>query len=241
MSKENALHRLIFRSKLYNGTLQDKKIKSISKIQIKTFPGNIEIGNYIFQGKFLLSGHTIDIRNKLPWEILTPAEWKKDFHSFFWLHHLRATNSMAASRFSQTIIKKWINEYNNWNELTWNISLIAMRLESWIINYNFIIRDADKNFIDIFCNSIYRQTKHLLRWSSFNNNSIDKLQSGLSLYLSGILNNKKKLSQKSIRLINNQIEKNYRDKNLFDCSNVTEALTLLRILSLLKVINKYNT
>ena len=83
MSKENALHRLIFRSKLYNGTLQDKKIKSISKIQIKTFPGNIEIGNYIFQGKFLLSGHTIDIRNKLPWEILTPAEWKKDFHSFF--------------------------------------------------------------------------------------------------------------------------------------------------------------
>ena len=36
MSKENALHRLIFSSKIYNSTLKEKKIKSTSKIEIET-------------------------------------------------------------------------------------------------------------------------------------------------------------------------------------------------------------
>ena len=237
MSKENALHRLIFSSKIYNSTLKEKKIKSTSKIEIETYPGSIEIGNHIFQGKLTLSGHTIDLRDKLPWEIRATREWNKEFHSFFWLHHLRASNTIAASRFSQTIIKKWIMEFNNWNELTWHISLIAMRIESWVLNYNFIIKDADQKFIDIFFDSIQKQSKHLLRWNTLNNNNIDYLQTRLSLYLWGVLKNKKKFSQKAVKLINIQIEKNFKDKNLFDCSNATEALTLLRILSLLKIIN----
>ncbi len=238
MSKENALHRLLFSSKIYNSTLKEKKIKSTSKIEIETYPGSIEIGNHIFQGKLTLSGHTIDLRDKLPWEIRATREWNKEFHSFFWLHHLRASNTIAASRFSQTIIKKWIMEFNNWNELTWHISLIAMRVESWVLNYNFIIKDADQKFIDIFFDSIQKQSKHLLRWNTLNNNNIDYLQTRLSLYLWGVLKNKKKFSQKAVKLINIQIEKNFKDKNLFDCSNATEALTLLRILSLLKIINQ---
>ncbi len=237
MSKQNALHKLIFRSNLYNGTLQEKKTKSISKIQIKTFPGNIEIGNQIFQGKFLLSGYNIDLRNKLPWKMNTSNDWKKDFHSFFWLHHLRATNTISASKFSQTIIKKWIKEYNHWDEFTWKISLVSRRIESWILNYNFLIREAEQEFIDILYNSICRQSKHLLRWHSLNNNSTDQIQTGLSIFLYGTLSNKKKLSQKALKLINYQIARNKINKNLFDCSNASEVLVILRILSTLKIIN----
>ena len=186
MSKENALHRLIFRSTLYNNSLKEKKIRNVSEIKISTLPGNKEIGNKIFQGNFSLSGYNLDLRDKLPWQINAPKLWKKDFHSFFWLHHLRATDTFSASTFSQTILNRWINEYGQWDEFVWSIPLIALRLESWILNYDFIIFDAKEKFLNKFINSLFKQLKHFLIWNNLNDSSIDKIQIGLTLYLSGV-------------------------------------------------------
>ena len=237
MSKENALHRLIFRSKLYNNSLIENKIRNVSKININPFPGNKEIGNKIFKGNFLLSGHNLDLRGQLPWQTNAPKIWKRDFHSFFWLHHLRATDSLSASTYSQTIINRWIEEYGQWDEFVWNLPLIAKRLENWILNYDFIVLDAKEKFLNKFIHSFYKQLKHFLRWNNLNENSIDNIQSALTLYLSGVFIGKKKLSQKGVKLINNEIEKNDTNKNTFKCSNSSEILNILRVLYVLDEIN----
>ncbi len=237
MLEENAFHKLLFSSNLYNRSLKEHNKTTLSGINLNIQYGDKGIGNQIFQGKFTFSGYNFDLRDNIPWEQNSPKEWQNEFHSFFWINHLRATNSVAASKFTQMIINKWISEYSKWDEFSWNLLLIAKRLESWSINFNFISEAADTTFLNRFKNSFLRQSKHLLRWSNLYKNNIDRLQIGLTIFLIGVVTNKKKISTKGLKQVEIEIDKSYENKKLFNCSNSSQVLNVLRLLSFFNSIN----
>ncbi len=102
------------------------------------------------------------------------AAWMAEYHSFGWLHDLRAVDA-DASRVARMLLDAWIRRNGSWNSLSWRPDILSSRMCNWYCNAEFLSLDEDRALAGMFLDSLARQTRHLRRVSHFVDEDLDRL------------------------------------------------------------------
>jgi uncharacterized heparinase superfamily protein len=158
------LKNLGFASPLYRLTLGHSAPAALAAALPDPWPGDPELGNAIFQGRFHFAGHEVTAPNQPPWRLRAedPA-WMRELHEFGWLGHFRAVGGAAASQHARRLVRSWIDLCGEWEPLLWEPDVLGRRLVAWTGHAGFLLQGADPHFQQQFLDNLARQWRHLGR------------------------------------------------------------------------------
>lgn len=145
-----------FCKKIYFKTnFYKKSLVSITPKQFYFYPNTFLLSSITNNENF--SFNLSDIDPYTLW-IKQNSKEEESLHNFLWLNLINRKNDAVII---QKIIIQWINKNNTYKKTIWNSSITSKRIISWILNANIILNNADKNFKEIFFQSIIIQINHL--------------------------------------------------------------------------------
>jgi len=164
---QRAWHRLKrfgYASPLYRLTLGGRPPAALAPLSLAPWPGDPEIGNAMFQGRFRFAETEAAAPNQPPWRLHpeNPA-WSRDLHDFTWLRHFSAVGGQAAAQHARRLVRSWIDLCGDWEPVFWDVDVVARRLTAWVSHAEFLLEDADAYFRAQFLASLDRQLRHLGR------------------------------------------------------------------------------
>ncbi len=196
---------------------------------------------YFYPNPFLLSSMSVhknfsfDINEFDPYIFLKKRDSiseEKSTHNFIWLNLINRKNDGSAI---QKIITAWIYKNSRYKDIIWENSVVSLRIISWILNADIILKNTDNGFKNNFFLSIVSQTNHLKKNIKFENNQLKKLQSITAILLTGLVFREYK---DNYELGIKELEKliiNYFDEDGFPLSrNPDHALVFSKFLILIK-------
>ena len=89
---------------------------------------------------------------------ITEKDFKK-LHSFYWLFSIDLKSS---KKITQSIIKNWIINNQNYKPLNWEIDTLSKRVIAWISNSIITYEDSENNYKIKFNEIINKQVNHLI-------------------------------------------------------------------------------
>ena len=174
---------LKFCKKIYFKTnFYKKSLVSITPKQFYFYPNTFLLSSITNNENFSFNLSDID-----PYTLWIKQNSKKEeesLHNFLWLNLINRKNDAVII---QKIIIQWINKNNTYKKTIWNSSITSKRIISWILNANIILNNADKNFKEIFFQSIIIQINHLKKNFKFENSDSKKLEILTAILLSGLV------------------------------------------------------
>ena len=204
--------------KIYqNSNFYDKKISKI-------FNNNFEYkpSPYLFSSivKYQKKKYKIDdFALESIWQDNIKTKDYEKLNNFFWFFSLDLKSS---KKIVQSLIVKWINNNNRYNNKSWNFDLTSKRIISWLSNHQLTYEDGDKEYKIKFNHCIQKQANHLLSEIRNSNDFENKMVGCAAIILTGLAyqNNKNYLDgglnilKKIIKFsINNQGFPNSRNIN----------------------------
>ncbi|MDA9767813.1 heparinase II/III-family protein [Candidatus Pelagibacter sp.] len=204
--------------KIYqNSNFYDKKISKI-------FNNNFEYkpSPYLFSSivKYQKKKYKIDdFALESIWQDNIKTKDYEKLNNFFWFFSLDLKSSKKTV---QSLIIKWIDNNNKYNDKSWNFDLTSKRLISWLSNHQLTYEDSDKEYRIKFDHCIQKQANHLLSEIKNSNDFQNKMIGCAAIILTGLAyqNNKNYLDgglnilKKIIKFsINNQGFPNSRNIN----------------------------
>ena len=204
--------------KIYqNSNFYDKKISKI-------FNNNFEYkpSPYLFSSivKYQKKKYKIDdFALESIWQDNIKTKDYEKLNNFFWFFSLDLKSSKKTV---QSLIIKWIDNNNKYNDKSWNFDLTSKRLISWLSNHQLTYEDGDKEYRIKFDHCIQKQANHLLSEIKNSNDFQNKMIGCAAIILTGLAyqNNKNYLDgglnilKKIIKFsINNQGFPNSRNIN----------------------------
>lgn len=164
---QRAWHRLKrfgYASPLYRLVLSGRPPDALAPLPPDPWPGDPEIGNAMFQGRFRFAGTEATAPNQPPWRLHPEdADWSRELHGFTWLRHFSAVGGQAAAQHARRLVRSWIDLCGEWEPVFWDVDVLAHRLAAWIGHADFLLQDADAYFRQQFLASLDRQLRHLGR------------------------------------------------------------------------------
>jgi uncharacterized heparinase superfamily protein len=171
------LKKIYFTTDYYNKTLKTK-----SPQQLYFYPNPYLLSSFVHQKIFTFQLSEINIDTF--WSSCTDKKEEKNLNSFFWLNLINRKND---GLIIQKIISIWIENNNKLKKENWQNSDISKRILAWILNADIILNNADKNFKQIFFDSIIIQVNHLKRNLNYENNPAKKIEIISTIILSGLV------------------------------------------------------
>ncbi len=175
--------------KIYlNSAIYDKKISS-KNLKALTYKPSLKILSSIL--KYEKTKNKIeDFETDKIWEVnkLSYKDYKK-LNNFFWLF---SVDLKSSKKICISIISKWIEGNQKYNDNLWEIDTLSRRIISWITNSQLTYDEGDKIYKEKFNSIIFKQINHLINEIKRSDNYHDKLIGCSAIILTGISYNDEK-------------------------------------------------
>jgi uncharacterized heparinase superfamily protein len=149
---------------LYNASLG----KLDSALTFESFPhdllgGDAGRGRWLANGYLDINGHRVTLDSD-QWFIGTNTQNTPFFdklHGFDFLSELKSLGGDAGRKTARIITTAWLEKFQNFNRIAWDIPYTSTRLVNWMVAYPFAFETAEDDFIDNFQVSFFKQYCHL--------------------------------------------------------------------------------
>ena len=115
------------------------------------------------------------------WNKNLSSKEKSSIHNFLCLNLIDRKNE---KEIIQTIIKDWINKFNNYKKDIWKENIISKRIIAWLSNSDIILSNTEKDFEKDFLNCLIRQVNFIKKNLKTNNYETNKISSISAIILS---------------------------------------------------------
>ncbi len=159
-----AIAQLFFGLPLYSATLWRPRAAQIRLWLHNPWPGDIAEANHLFQGRYRFAGEEVLAPMTEPWRLPDMSDaWRAELQGFGWLRHFEAAGGDAAHRQTRALIDSWIANYQRFERFAWRPDILGRRLINWFSHAEFLFRNTDSAWRDVFLDSLGRQSRHLAR------------------------------------------------------------------------------
>jgi len=222
---ERFLKNIYFSTDYYNNLLKTKLPE-----QLYFYPNPLLLSSFINQKIFTFKISKINIGTF--WKDFDSKKEEEDLNSFFWLNLINRKND---GLIIQQIISIWMKDNNKFKKKNWDNSSISKRILAWILNADIILNNADKNFKQIFFNSIIVQVNHLKKNINFENDPVKKIEIISAITLSGLVFKEYNSNfETGIKVLKNTVESFFDDdgcplnRNIYDLVQCSKFLILIK-------------
>lgn len=121
-------------------------------------------GRWVASGQLDIAGHRVSLDGQ-NWFIGTREQDTPYFdklHGFDILLELKSLGGDVGRRAAREITDQWLNHFQAYHHIIWEVDLTARRLVNWMIAYPFAFEAAPDAFLDKLHLCLYRQYHHLL-------------------------------------------------------------------------------
>ena len=168
--------------KIYqNSSLYDKKISRIFNNNFEYKPSPHLFSSIV---KYQKKKYRIeDFALESIWQNDIKTKDYEKLNNFFWFFSLDLKSSKKTV---QSLIIKWIDNNNKYNDKSWNFDLTSKRIISWLSNHQLTYEDGDKEYRIKFDHCIQKQTNHLLSEIKNSNDFENKMIGCAAIILTGL-------------------------------------------------------
>ncbi len=217
--------------KIYlNSSLYDKKISS-TNLKALTYKPSLKILGSI--AKYEKTKNKIeDFETDKIWEVnkLSYKDYKK-LNNFFWLFSIDLKSS---KKICISIINKWIENNQKYNDNLWEIDTLSRRIISWITNSQLTYDEGDKIYKEKFNKIIFKQANHLINEIKRSDNYHDKLIGCSAIILTGISYNDEKYLDFGLELLKKIITSSFDTEYFPKSRNIRQLVFYLKYFILLR-------
>ena len=217
--------------KIYlNSAIYDKKISS-KNLKALTYKPSLKILGSI--AKYEKTKNKIeDFETDKIWEVnkLSYKDYKK-LNNFFWLF---SVDLKSSKKICISIINKWIESNQKYNDNLWEIDTLSRRIISWITNSQLTYDEGDKIYKEKFNKIIFKQINHLINEIKRSDNYHDKLIGCSAIILAGISYNDEKYLDFGLELLKKIITSCFDTEYFPKSRNIRQLVFYLKYFILLR-------
>ena len=217
--------------KIYlNSAIYDKKISS-KNLKALTYKPSLKILGSI--AKYEKTKNKIeDFETDKIWEVnkLSYKDYKK-LNNFFWLF---SVDLKSSKKICISIINKWIESNQKYNDNLWEIDTLSRRIISWITNSQLTYDEGDKIYKEKFNKIIFKQINHLINEIKRSDNYHDKLIGCSAIILTGISYNDEKYLDFGLELLKKIITSCFDTEYFPKSRNIRQLVFYLKYFILLR-------
>ena len=107
----------------------------------------------------------------------------KKLNSFYWFFTLDLKSS---KKNTQKIISDWIKKNSRYNSKSWEFDLTSKRIIAWLSNHSLTMEEGDKDYLNLFNETIQKQANHLINEINSSKIISDKMISCAAIILVGL-------------------------------------------------------
>ena len=211
--------------KIYqNSNFYDKKISKI-------FNNNFEYkpSPYLFSSivKYQKKKYKIeDFALESIWQDNIKTKDYEKLNNFFWFFSLDLKSSKKTV---QSLIIKWIDNNNKYNDKSWNFDLTSKRLISWLSNHQLTYEDSDKEYRIKFDHCIQKQANHLLSEIKNSNDFENKMIGCAAIILTGLAyQNNKNYLDNGLNILRKIIKSSINNQGFPNSRNINQLIFYLK-------------
>ena len=211
--------------KIYqNSSFYDKKISKI-------FNNNFEYkpSPYLFSSivKYQKKKYKIDdFALESIWQDNIKTKDYEKLNNFFWFFSLDLKSSKKTV---QSLIIKWIDNNNKYNDKSWNFDLTSKRLISWLSNHQLTYEDSDKEYRIKFDHCIQKQANHLLSEIKNSNDFENKMIGCAAIILTGLAyQNNKNYLDNGLNILKKIIKSSIDNQGFPNSRNINQLIFYLK-------------
>ena len=217
--------------KIYlNSTIYDKRISS-KNLKALTYKPSLKILGSI--AKYEKTKNKIeDFETDKIWEVnkLSYKDYKK-LNNFFWLF---SVDLKSSKKICISIINKWIESNQKYNDNLWEIDTLSRRIISWITNSQLTYDEGDKIYKEKFNRIIFKQINHLINEIKRSDNYHDKLIGCSAIILTGISYNDEKYLDFGLELLKKIITSCFDTEYFPKSRNIRQLVFYLKYFIILR-------
>ena len=147
-------------------------------------------------------------------------------NSFFWFFSLDLKSSKKTV---QSLIVKWINNNNKYNNKSWNFDLTSKRIISWLSNHQLTYEDGDKEYKIKFNHCIQKQANHLLSEIRNSNDFENKMVGCAAIILTGLAyQNNKNYLDNGLNILKKIIKSSINNQGFPNSRNINQLIFYLK-------------
>ena len=217
--------------KIYlNSAIYDKRISS-KNLKALTYKPSLKILGSI--AKYEKTKNKIeDFETDKIWEVnkLSYKDYKK-LNNFFWLF---SVDLKSSKKICISIINKWIESNQKYNDNLWEIDTLSRRIISWITNSQLTYDEGDKIYKEKFNRIIFKQINHLINEIKRSDNYHDKLIGCSAIILTGISYNDEKYLDFGLELLKKIITSCFDTEYFPKSRNIRQLVFYLKYFIILR-------
>ena len=217
--------------KIYlNSTIYDKRISS-KNLKALTYKPSLKILGSI--AKYEKTKSKIeDFETDKIWEVkeLSYKDYKK-LNNFFWLF---SVDLKSSKKICISIINKWIESNQKYNDNLWEIDTLSRRIISWIANSQLTYDEGDKIYKEKFNSIILKQINHLINEIKRSDNYHDKLIGCSAIILTGISYNDEKYLDFGLEILKKIITSCFDTEYFPKSRNIRQLVFYLKFFIILR-------
>ena len=207
-----------------NSSFYDKKIS-------KVFNNNFEYkpSPHLFSSivKYQKKKYRIeDFALESIWQNNIKIKDYEKLNNFFWFFSLDLKSSKKTV---QSLIIKWIDNNNKYNDKSWNFDLTSKRLISWLSNHQLTYEDGDKEYRIKFDHCIQKQANHLLSEIKNSNDFENKMIGCAAIILTGLAyQNNKNYLDNGLNILKKIIKFSINNQGFPNSRNINQLIFYLK-------------
>ena len=217
--------------KIYlNSAIYDKRISSKS-LKALTYKPSLKILGSI--AKYEKTKNKIeDFETDKIWDVdkLSFKDYKK-LNNFFWLF---SVDLKSSKKICISIISKWIERNQKYNDNLWEIDTLSRRIISWITNSQLTYDEGDKIYKEKFNSIIFKQINHLINEIKRSDNYHDKLIGCSAIILTGISYNDEKYLDFGLEILKKIITSCFDTEYFPKSRNIRQLVFYLKFFIILR-------
>ena len=221
----NFLKEIYFNSNFYLNSLKTKVPDNFY-----FYPNPFLLSSFVKNKNFAFKITRTDIN--IFWDVHKNPKEVENLNSFYWLNLI---NRKDDNLIIQKIILLWINKNKKYKKNIWKNSNTSKRIISWILNADIILNNTEKEFKNIFYESIIIQVNHLKKQIKDEKSQVIKIEIISAIILSGLVFNEYENNFKLGISELKKIVEDFFDKDGFPASrNIYDLVQCSKFLILIK-------
>ena len=219
------IRKIYLNSSIYDRSISSKNLKAL------TYKPSLKILGSIV--KYEKTKNKIeDFETDKIWEVnkLSYKDYKK-LNNFFWLF---SVDLKSSKKICISIINKWIESNQKYNDNLWEIDTLSRRIISWITNSQLTYDEGDKIYKEKFNRIIFKQINHLINEIKRSDNYHDKLIGCSAIILAGISYNDEKYLNFGLELLKKIITSCFDTEYFPKSRNIRQLVFYLKYFILLR-------
>lgn len=152
---------LFYSTNLYQKLFLRKTFNINPILNLQLFSPMYFVGHAVLAGEFNILGQLYQINDFKNLTVLNSKEIEF-IHRFAWLPNFSVLQTLESATKSAYLVENWLNQYAEYNEKVWNLSVLSERVFHIIVNYNFLMRSNNTVAMSKLDKYLTVQINHLL-------------------------------------------------------------------------------